>query len=122
MKLTKQLIPFTPNGVDQRSEKSQVPPGRMIAAENVHQPYGPGTLSKRNGFALMDRIADNDPGSLEDGRDLSSTGTALVARTADGIYLRGADMWLRRSPLPPVQSKPPLRALPYGYKPSMIEA
>ncbi|HET7380741.1 MAG TPA: kelch repeat-containing protein [Gaiellales bacterium] len=120
MPLAKQFVPVVPSGVDQRTEPALLPPGKLVEAINVRQPT-PGLLQKRNGYGLID-INNDQGGVIASGRSIASTGTALVERTKDAVWIRSDGMakWVKKATAQTVAVKPTPQAILYGYKPSEI--
>jgi hypothetical protein len=81
--------------VDQRSTGKSLPPGRPTVAENVYQSQTKSYV-KRNGFTRLGAVTDT--GTIFGSQDLTTTGTALVHRTSDSVYVRSnaAGKWLKK--------------------------
>lgn len=115
--LVKQPVQVTFGSADQRRGGKFLLPGRLTKAENVYQTKTK-EYRKRNGFTVMDRVADT--GSITTGADLTTTGDQLVLRTADSVYVRSQanGLWNFKGALKPVTAQMAGTAPNIVYRPA----
>lgn len=115
-------MPVAPNGVDQRQEQTQLPPGKMLELVDVRQ-VEPGLYAKRFGYSEID---SNEYGAttLADAIALASTGRGLVQRTKTGLHVRSDELasWVTKEEARWASALPAEQAMLYGYRPTSVEA
>ncbi len=87
-------IPFG-QGLDLSTDPNQVPPGKMLALQNVS--FNKSQLQKRNGFSDLSSLPDSNQTTLTTLNDnLLATGTNLLA------YSEDTDQWINQGIVQPV--------------------